>query len=105
MPEGLQVMDASGNVIFDSTVDTLRIAGVTTFTSNVTGQTQSFTLGDNRNFFYFTVASGGRAAQYYQIYGGNRPVVTVTHSSSTISFTITGIVDSDCYINVFWGDY
>lgn len=105
MPQGVEVFDSSGNSIFDSSVDTLRIAGVTTFTGNVTNQTQSFTPGTGRDFFYFAVVSGGNSQGYYQVYGGNRPIITVTYNSGTITFTINGIVDSNCYINIFWGDY
>ena len=105
MPQGVEVFDASGNSIFDSSVDTLRLAGVTTFTSNVTNQIQSFTPGTGRDFFYFAVVSGGNSQGYYQVYGGNYPVITVTYSSGVIYFTISGIVNANCYINIFWGDY
>jgi hypothetical protein len=104
MPQGVEVFDASGNSIFDSSSMTLRIAGVTTITGNVTGQTQSFTPDSTRDFFYFVVAAGS-AGDGFQV-GDNNPSAAVTYSSGTISFTVTGISNgSDCYLNIFWGDY
>lgn len=103
MPSGLQIFDASGNLIIDYSTRVGRF-----FSSFETGGAVSGSITDSKIigkvFFYYTPASGMGA------YGG--PTVTANTSTGQISwdYSITGNppqggTEADRFHTVYYGAY
>ena len=78
MPQGLEVLDSSSNVIFSVTSSLSRVLGTQTLTSNVPGSLSDSRLSTGNVFWSAMPAQNG------QTYS---PQITYNPSTNTISWT------------------
>jgi len=78
MPQGIQVWDASGTLILDTSTVTVRILDVITISGNTSGNVTSTQFSTGIPFYFF------QPFQYRR--GNNQP--TVTFNGNTMSWSL-----------------
>lgn len=76
MPQGLQIWDASGNLIFDTNTAAGRVLGIVNVTAAAAGSTTNAGLTTGTPFWYFQTTT----TQYFS------KVPTITVSGTTLSW-------------------
>jgi len=92
MPQGIQVWNAAGLLVFDSSVYTVRFAGVQTFTADTGSTIINFTPGTGRTLFFYAVQAGEISFTYVNYY-----------TSTQIEVILSGMQPGSS-LNVFYGD-
>jgi hypothetical protein len=80
MPQGLQTMDASGNVILDTSMRLGRVLGVATLTAPTGGSAVNAAFADGAPFWMVTNVSTPN---------GEQPTISV--AGTTISWSFPGV--------------
>lgn len=91
MPQGLQIWDTSGNLVFDTNTYAARTLGIATVTANTSGSATHSGLTSGTPFWVFQVSGSNWFSQ--------QPAVSV--SGTTISWDNTASADGYLVYGVY----